>query len=147
MLWAQSVTKDYIGAEHKLQSISKLFSPQVIIPQVFFSSNDSSNSIHSFGTQNQKNSNTCFGAYLYSVGTQHRNLHPTGWPILFCWPTQEAVLATGKTREKFGKNAGEWTGRVEISEEEIPGSKRSLYGYILTNFNFCVRSSPPREYE
>ena len=32
----------------------------------------------------------------------------------------------------FGKNAGEWTGRVEISEEEIPGSKRSMYGYILT---------------
>ena len=25
----------------------------------------------------------------------------------------------------FGKNAGEWTGRVEISKEEIPGSKRS----------------------
>ena len=32
----------------------------------------------------------------------------------------------------FGKNAGEWTGRVEIGEEEIPGSKRSMYGYILT---------------
>ena len=32
----------------------------------------------------------------------------------------------------FGKNAGEWTGRVEISKEEIPGSKRSMYGYMLT---------------
>ena len=32
----------------------------------------------------------------------------------------------------FGKNAGEWTGRVEISKEEILGSERSLYGYILT---------------
>ena len=32
----------------------------------------------------------------------------------------------------FGKNAGEWTGRVEISKEEILGSKRSIYGYILT---------------
>ena len=31
----------------------------------------------------------------------------------------------------FGKNAGEWTGRIEISEEEIPGSKRSMYGYML----------------
>ena len=39
---------------------------------------------------------------------------------------------TGKNRERFGKNAGEWTGRVEISKEEIPGSKRSMYGYILT---------------
>ena len=32
----------------------------------------------------------------------------------------------------FGKNAAEWTGRLEISKEEIPGSKRSIYGYILT---------------
>ena len=32
----------------------------------------------------------------------------------------------------FGENAGEWTGRVEISKEEIPGSKRSMYGNILT---------------
>ena len=39
---------------------------------------------------------------------------------------------TGKTREKFWKNAGEWAGRVEITKEEIPGSKRSMHGYILT---------------
>ena len=37
-----------------------------------------------------------------------------------------------KNRERFGKNAGEWIGRVDISKEEIPGSKRSIYGYILT---------------
>ena len=36
MLWAQSTTKDYIRAEHKLHSISKLFISQVIIPQVMF---------------------------------------------------------------------------------------------------------------
>ena len=50
-------------------------------------------------------------------------------------PTQEPVIAaanTGKTRERFWKNAGEWTGKVEISKEEIPGSERSMYGYILT---------------
>ena len=29
------------------------------------------------------------------------------------------------------KNAGEWTGRVEISKAEIFGGKRSMYGYIL----------------
>ena len=34
--------------------------------------------------------------------------------------------------EVLEKNAGEWTGRVEISKEELPGSKRSMYGYILT---------------
>ena len=32
----------------------------------------------------------------------------------------------------FGINASEWTGRVEISKEEIPGSKRRMYGYMLT---------------
>ena len=37
-----------------------------------------------------------------------------------------------KSREVSEKNAGEWTGRVEISEEEILGSKRSMYGYVLT---------------
>ena len=30
------------------------------------------------------------------------------------------------------KNAGEWTGRVEISKEEIPGSMRSMYDCILS---------------
>ena len=43
-----------------------------------------------------------------------------------------ATANTGKNRERFGKNAGEWTESVEISKEEIPGSKRSMYGYILT---------------
>ena len=36
------------------------------------------------------------------------------------------------SRERFWKNAGEWTGRVEISKEEIPGSKRSMHGNMLT---------------
>ena len=49
-----------------------------------------------------------------------------------------AVLArayAGKNRVIFflGKKAvGEWTGSVEINKEEIPGSKPSMYGYILT---------------
>ena len=43
-----------------------------------------------------------------------------------------ATANTGEIRRGFGKNAGAWTGRVEISKEEIPGSKRSTYGYILT---------------
>ena len=38
----------------------------------------------------------------------------------------------GKIGRGLGKNAGEWTGRVEISKEELPGSKSSMYGYILT---------------
>ena len=39
-------------------------------------------------------------------------------------PTRE------ESREVLEKNAGEWTGRIERSKEEIPGSKRSMYGYI-----------------
>ena len=37
-----------------------------------------------------------------------------------------------KLGEVLEKNAGERTGRVEISKEEIPGGKRSMYGYLLT---------------
>ena len=142
MFCAQSTTKDYIRAEHKLHSISKLVISQVIIPQVKF-----------------------FLAYLYSTGTQDRNLPLAEWPFLFCGPTQEPCVSHSQQRknwERFWKNAGEWIGKVEIGKEEIPGSKRSKYGYIhlptpgfkgrtfklcvLTrwDFNFCVRSSPLR---
>ena len=95
-----------------------------------------------------------FLAYLYSAGTQHGNLHPAGWPILFCRPTQE------KIGRGFGKNAGEWTGRVEIRKKSLavsvaclaiywptPGFKgRTFKLCVLTrwDFNFCVRSSPLR---
>ena len=54
------------------------------------------------------------------------------------------MLATVNTRKKttkklgrgFGKNADELIGRVEISKEEIPGSKRSMHGNILTYSRF-----------
>ena len=43
-------------------------------------------------------------------------------------------------RKKSGavleKNAGEWTGRVEISKEEIPCSKRSMHDNVLTFSRF-----------
>ena len=43
-----------------------------------------------------------------------------------------ATANTGKIRRGLEKNAGEWTGRIEISKEEIPGSELSMYGYIPT---------------
>ena len=44
-----------------------------------------------------------------------------------------ATANTGKiSGEVLEKKAVEWTRSVEISKEEIPGSKRSMYGYILT---------------
>ena len=88
-----------------------------------------------FWMQNQKNNNTCFGAYLHSASIQHGNLQPAEWPILFCGHAQEPVFATANRKnsgEVLEKTEGEWTGRVEISKGEIPGSKRSMYGYILT---------------
>ena len=71
------------------------------------------------------------------VFCEHSTREPASSRVtyLFCWPTQEPTLATantGKPRERFWKNAGEWTGRVEISKEEIPGSKRSMHDCILT---------------
>ena len=65
------------------------------------------------------NTRTCLqqGDLIYSAGL-HRNR------VL-------ATANTGKIGRAFGKNAGGWTGRVEINKEEIPGSKRSMYGYIL----------------
>ena len=60
------------------------------------------------------------------------------------------------SREVLEKNAGEWTRRVAISKEEIPGSKRILTTPGLKGrtvklcvlhrwgFNVCVSSSPLR---
>ena len=66
------------------------------------------------------NTGTCLqpGDLFYSVGLHRYHVLSTA--------------NTGKLGRGFGKNAGEWTGRVEIGKEEIPGSKRSMYGYILT---------------
>ena len=43
-----------------------------------------------------------------------------------------ATANTGEIGRSVGKKAGDWTGRVEISKEEIPGGKRSMYGNIPT---------------
>ena len=42
------------------------------------------------------------------------------------------VLAIGKIGRGFGKNTGEWTGKVKIIKDKIPGRQHSMYGYILT---------------
>ena len=66
------------------------------------------------------NTGTCLwqGDPFYSAGL-HRN------HVL-------ATANTGKIGRGFGKNTGEWTRRVKIGKEEVPGSKRNMYGYILT---------------
>ena len=97
-------------AEHKLHSISRLFISQVMIPQVmllvflflFFP----------VYIPRVLNTGTCIqpGDLFYSAAL-HRNEN---------------------IRRGFEKNADEWTGKVEIIKEDIPGTKRGMYGYILT---------------
>ena len=62
---------------------------------------------------------TCIkqGDLFYSAGLRRNPCQPQ--------------LTKEKLRRGFGKNAGEWTGRVELSKEEIPGSKHSMYGYVI----------------
>ena len=66
------------------------------------------------------NTGSCIkqGDLFYSAGLRRNRCQPQ--------PTQE------KIGRGFGKNAREWTGRVEISKEEISGTKLRMYGYILT---------------
>ena len=68
-----------------------------------FCSNHSSNSIHNFGRQNQKNNNTCFGAYLYSASTQHGNLYPAGWDLFYSAGLHRHRCQPLLTQEKVGR--------------------------------------------
>ena len=58
-----------------------------------------------------------------------------GDQFLSCGPTQEPCVSHSQhsiNRERFCKNAGEWTGRIEINEEEISDSKHVwLYTDLL----------------
>ena len=44
-----------------------------------------------------------------------------------------ATANTGKNPERLWENTGEWAGRVEISKEEIPGSKCSIIVWLFTD--------------
>ena len=103
-------------AEHKLHSVSKLFISQLTISPVML--------FQPIHIPRALNTGTCIpqGNLFYLAGL-HKNQ---------CYPqvTQE------KLGRGFGKNAGEWTGRVEISKEELPGGRRSMHGYIQTCSRF-----------
>ena len=76
-----------------------------------------------------------FGLFIFRG---HSTREPTSSRVTYF--ILRACIGTGvshsqhrkKSGEVLEKNAGEWAGRVEISKEEIPSSKRSMYGYILT---------------
>ena len=127
MLWAQSTYHKGLYQGWKETSIYPLVSHSMshYFTSLFFS-NRNSNYIHDFGTETQNNNNTCFGACLFlralKTGTCNCCLQWwTGWPVLFCGPTQEPVIATantGKARERFWKNAGKWTGSIELARKK-----------------------------
>ena len=139
MLWAQRIIKDTSGLNTNFT-----LSPS-----------------YSFHKSSYRKS-WLFLAYLYSAGTQHGNLHPAGWPILFCGPTQKPCVSHSKhrkNRERFWKKC-RWMDRKCRNKQEKslevsvacmaiywppPGSKgRTFKLCVLTrrDFNFCVRSSP-----
>ena len=128
-------------AEHTHHSISKLFIAQVIIPQVMF-----------------------FLAYLYSMSTHHGNLHPQGWPILFCRPKQEPRVSHSqhrrnperfwkkcrwmdqKGRNKQGRNPWHYVACMAIGWPTPDFKGRTFKLFVLTrwDFNSYIRSSPLR---
>ena len=78
-----------------------------------------------------------FGFFSLFKFRGHSTREPASGSVTYfiLWAYMEPCLATANTGNigrGFGKNASEWTGSVEISKEEIPGSKRSMYGYILS---------------
>ena len=109
-------------------------------------------------------SHVFFLACLYSADTQHGSLHPTGWPILFCGPTQEPCISHSqqrRNRERFWKKC-RWMDRngrykqgrnlafsvacLAIYWPTLGFKGRTFELFVLTrwDFNFCVRSSPLR---
>ena len=56
----------------------------------------------------------CFSLYVFR---EHSTREPaSGRPILLSWPTQEPCVSYSqhrRNRERFWKNAGEWTGMAE----------------------------------
>ena len=119
----------------------------------------------------RKHNNTCFGVCSYCPGTQHGNQHQSSGPkksrvtYLFCGPTQEPILASQEKLGKgFEKNAGEWTGRLEISSRQkpqpvgeaymaiflpTPGFKGRIFEFWVHNrwvFHFFVRNTGVKEW-
>ena len=94
MLCYQSTPKNYIRAEHKRRSISKLLIPQVSISQT------ATQILFTISERKPRKTIICFGTYSYSAGTQHGNC------IQLCDLFYSVSLHrpnTGKTWEVFWK--------------------------------------------
>ena len=145
-VWAQPTTEDYIRAENKLQFNSKLFikrswcfepSQQQRITSGL-NTNFTLSPSHSFHKSSyHKPCCCCFFSLFIFHG--HSTREPASSSMTYF--ILRAYTGTGVSHSQhrgkkigrgFGKYAGEWTERVEISKEEIPCSKCSMYDYILT---------------
>ena len=60
-------------------------------------------------TSHYTTSHVFFLAYLYSAGTQHRNLHPAGWPIL------RAYTGTNVSHSQHRKKSGEVFEKMQVN--------------------------------
>ena len=94
------------GPNARRPSISRVFISQIIISQFSFSKLKTQiPSAVSDRNPPTAKAHVLEPIYvLRALNTQHRNLQPQ--------------LRQAKTRERFEKNVGDWTGRVEISQEK-----------------------------
>ena len=78
---------------------------------------------------------SCYFSPFIFRGHSTRESESSRVTYFILWAYTGTGVSHSQHRKKLGavleKNAGEWTRRVEIRKEETPGSKHSMYGYIL----------------
>ena len=82
--------------------------------------------------------NIRFGVFLYT-DFEHGNLHQssvtTSRVTYFILRAHIGTCVShsqqSKNSKRFGKNEGEWAGKVEIGKEENPGNNAWLYSDLL----------------
>ena len=86
-------------------------------------------------TSHVTTSHVCFSLFIIR-GHSTREPASSRVTCFILWAHTGIGVSQSQHRKNSGevleKNAGEWSERVEIRKEEIPGIKRSMYGYILT---------------
>ena len=131
VLSAQSTTKDYIRAEHKLQYISKLFIARVIVPQVCLAQS-TAQIISTISERRTRKTIIHVLEPIYIPGALNTGTCIQQGDLFYSADLYRNRCQPQLTQEKLGRT-GEQTGRVEINKEEILGSRRSIHGYILTH--------------
>ena len=72
--------------------------------------------MYNFGTHTQGEKKTCFGAHLYSAGTQHGNFHQLSVTISrVTYFMVRAHTGTGVSQSQHRKNTGEVLGKNAVN--------------------------------